>query len=58
MKKQPEEKVVESVDKGRRAFVKKVIVGTAFAVPVVQSFSMEGFRTPKAKGIKVVPPPS
>jgi hypothetical protein len=29
----------------RRSFVKRVAVGTAFAVPVVSSFSMSGVNT-------------
>ena len=37
-----ENKVLEKVSSDRRGFVKKVIVGTAFAAPVVSSFSMDG----------------
>jgi len=36
------ETILEKVDAKRRGFVKKVIVGTAFAAPVVSSFSMDG----------------
>ena len=36
------EKVLEKVDAKRRGFVKKVIVGTAFAAPIVSLFSMDG----------------
>jgi len=36
------EAILEKVDAKRRGFVKKVIVGTAFAAPVVSSFSMDG----------------
>jgi hypothetical protein len=38
------ERVAESVGDDRRAFLKKMAVGTAFAVPVVSSFSMSGVR--------------
>ena len=37
-----EKRVLEKVSSDRRGFVKKVIVGTAFAAPVVSSFSMDG----------------
>jgi hypothetical protein len=36
------ERVAKSVGDDRRAFLKKMAVGTAFAVPVVSSFSMSG----------------
>jgi hypothetical protein len=34
--------ILDKVDPGKRDFVRKVIKGTAFAVPVVASFSMDG----------------
>jgi hypothetical protein len=34
--------ILDKVDPGKRNFVRKVIKGTAFAVPVVASFSMDG----------------
>lgn len=34
----------EKVDEGKRAFLKKLVVGAAFAAPVVHSFSMDGLR--------------
>ena len=37
-----EDQVLAKVDPDRRNFVRKVIVGTAFAAPVVSSFSMDG----------------
>lgn len=37
-----EDEVLEKVDPDRRGFVRKVIVGTAFAAPVISSFSMDG----------------
>ena len=37
-----EDQVLEKVSPDRRSFVRKVIIGTAFAAPVVSSFSMDG----------------
>jgi hypothetical protein len=34
--------VLERIDPAKRAFLKKLIVGTAFVVPTVASFSMDG----------------
>jgi hypothetical protein len=39
-----ENAVLEGVDESRRGFVKKVLIGTAFAVPVINSFSMDGLK--------------
>ncbi|MFP4088191.1 MAG: hypothetical protein ACLFUL_15515 [Desulfobacteraceae bacterium] len=39
-----DENVLQAVDENRRGFIKKVIVGTAFAVPVINSFSMDGLK--------------
>jgi hypothetical protein len=36
------ESVLDRVDPGKRAFLKKLVVGTAFVVPTVASFSMDG----------------
>jgi len=38
------EDVLKAVDDNRRDFIKKVVVGTAFAVPVIHSFSMDGLK--------------
>jgi len=38
------EEILEGVDEKRRAFIKKVVIGTAFAVPVINSFSMDGLK--------------
>ena len=35
------EPVLQDVDPRKRAFLKKLIVGTAFAVPVVASYSVK-----------------
>jgi len=36
--------LLQKVDREKRDFLKKVVVGTAFAVPVINSFSMEGLK--------------
>jgi hypothetical protein len=36
----PVEEVVEQVGPDRRSFVRRMIVGTAFAAPIVSSFNM------------------
>jgi uncharacterized protein YjbI with pentapeptide repeats len=40
--------VLESVDEPRRAFLRKLIVGSAFVVPSVASFSMTGLSVAEA----------
>jgi hypothetical protein len=40
-----EDQVLEHVGLDRRRFVKRVVIGTAFAVPVVSSFSMTGVQS-------------
>ena len=44
--------VLQHVDKSKRDFVKKVLIGTAFAIPVITSYSMNNFRMgpPEAYG--------
>src|ERR1700756_1958177 len=42
------EKVLQSVDESRRAFLSKLIVGSAFALPSVASFSMSGLAVGEA----------
>jgi hypothetical protein len=49
------EAATEGLGDGRRAFLKKMAVGTAFTVPVVSSFTMAGIQavyaqTPTASG--------
>ena len=39
-----DEEMLEGVDEKRRDFIKKVVIGTAFAVPVINSFSMDGLK--------------
>ena len=43
-KKLEDEKLLEKVDEAKRDFIRKVVIGTAFAVPVINSFSMEGLK--------------
>jgi hypothetical protein len=49
------EAATEGLSDGRRAFLKKMAIGTAFTVPVVSSFTMAGIQavyaqTPTASG--------
>jgi hypothetical protein len=49
------EAATEGLGDGRRAFLKKMAIGTAFTVPVVSSFTMAGIQavyaqTPSASG--------
>lgn len=39
-----DEDLLKGVDKKRRDFIKKVVIGTAFAVPLINSFSMDGLK--------------
>lgn len=42
------EKVLQSVDKSRRSFLSKLILGSAFAAPSIASFSMSGLAVGEA----------
>ncbi len=49
------EAALEGVDAGRRSFLKKLAIGSAFAVPAVSSFTMTGIKavyaqTPSVSG--------
>ncbi len=44
-----QEKVLRNVDTSRRSFLKKLIVGGAFAAPAVASFSMSGIGVEKVE---------
>ena len=49
------EAATEGLDDGRRSFLKKMAIGTAFTVPVVSSFTMAGIQavyaqTPTSSG--------
>jgi len=43
------EAALESSEPGRRAFLKKLAVGTAFAAPVISSFTMTGIKAAYAQ---------
>ena len=45
------EEILGSADGSRRNFLKKVLAGTTFAVPVVASFSMEGLTPASALAV-------
>ena len=50
------EQALDGVDGSRRSFLKKMAVTTAFAAPVVSSFTMTGIKavyaqTPRASGV-------
>jgi hypothetical protein len=47
-----EPEALEKIDEGRRTFIRRVAAGTAFAVPMVASFSTDGlhFNTAAATG--------
>jgi len=54
------EDVLSSVDESRREFLKKVIGGTVFAVPLMASFSMDGLSLDAAEATHIsnMPGPS
>ena len=39
-----DERILGKIDREKRNFIKNVIIGTAFAVPVINSFSMDGLK--------------
>ena len=45
---QPDPKLLENVDEGRRASLKKILLGSAFAIPVIASFTMSGLGVNEA----------
>ena len=49
---EPLKRLLDEVDPGRRDFFKMVVAASAFAVPLVQSFSMDGLA-PAAEGAAV-----
>jgi len=48
MNDQPDPKLLENVDEGRRASLKKILLGSAFAIPVIASFTMTGLGVNEA----------
>lgn len=41
-------KLLDNIDEGRRASLKKILLGSAFAIPVIASFTMSGLGTAEA----------
>ena len=46
----------DKVDEEKRDFLKKIVLGSAFALPLIQSFSMDGLKVRAAFGKN--PPPA
>ena len=46
------EETATSQDESRRQFLRKAIIATGFAIPVIQSFSVRELRIPEAEGRK------
>jgi hypothetical protein len=44
------DEVLAKVSEEKRGFLKKIITGTAFAIPVIMSFSMDDLRLKVAYG--------
>jgi hypothetical protein len=42
---------LDHIDAGRRSFLKKMVIGTAFAVPAIASFNMVGLSASSADGL-------
>ncbi len=49
MAKGKDDSVLDKVDPAKRAFVRKVVRGTAFVAPVVASFSLDGLTVGDAQ---------
>lgn len=41
-------RVLQPIDKAKRSSIRKMVLGTAFAVPLVTSFSMDGLSVNQA----------
>lgn len=54
MKRGSDDPVLDKVDPAKRSFVRKVVTGTAFAAPVIASFSMNGLGIGDAKAGETV----
>jgi len=46
-----ENHLLEGANKSRRKFVKRVLVGTAFAAPLIASFPMNGLKADSARAV-------
>jgi len=51
--KKPVESVLNSVEESRRDFIRKLVVGTAFAAPLMASFSMDGALVKSAEAAPI-----
>jgi len=49
------DKLLSKVDEDKRAFLKKLAIGTAFAIPVVLSFGMDNVKA-RAVAAKSIAP--
>lgn len=47
-KKMTEDKILSRVDEGKRDAMRSLVAGTAFAVPMIASFSMSGLKVNEA----------
>jgi hypothetical protein len=52
------DEILDRVGDDRRSFLKKMVVGTAFAVPVVSSFSLHGMQSAFGQTPTTSVPPS
>lgn len=56
--KETDEKVLNGVQADRRGFVKRLLVGAAFAVPVMATFSIDGLTVKSAQAQGINNPPA
>lgn len=52
---QEQDGLFEKVDEQKRSFLKHLAIGSAFAIPVMQSFSMDGLKVKSAHAIRYDP---
>ena len=50
MSEEPFDEIVERVGVTRRSFVRRLVVGTTFAIPVISSFDMNSLSMNMASG--------
>ncbi len=51
------DELLAGVSEEKRSFLKRLVAGTAFAVPVILSFSMDGLKLKAAYGASPGKPP-
>ena len=49
----PKEPLLEKIEKPRREFVKRLVLGSAFAIPVLKSFAMDEVKAKSIYSAKV-----